>query len=62
MAPEVIAAGTSLCEDSIVSGQKGDVWSLGICILETYLVWYDLFVTVLYWCVNTSHTGMSHMA
>ena len=48
MAPEVIAAGTSLCEDSIISGQKGDVWSLGICILETYLVWYDLFVTVLY--------------
>ncbi|XP_062514712.1 TBC domain-containing protein kinase-like protein isoform X2 [Corticium candelabrum] len=47
MAPEVIAAGTSLCEDSIVSGQKGDVWSLGICILETYLgchIWPELSV------------------
>lgn len=38
MAPEVIAAGDALSEDDLVAGQKGDIWSLGICILETYLV------------------------
>jgi TBC domain-containing protein kinase-like protein len=45
LAPEVISMGNALSEDDQVVGKKADIWSLGICILETYLgchIWPEL--------------------